>query len=31
MELKKVLTDIVCSIVYKPEEVKVTETGLGNE
>ena len=31
MELKKVLTDIVCSIVDKPEEVQVTETGRGNE
>ena len=29
MELKKVLTDIVCSIVDKPEEVQVT--GRGNE
>lgn len=31
MELKKVLTDIVCSIVDKPEEVRVTEEEDGDD
>ena len=30
MELKKVLTDIVCSIVDKPENVSVTEEEDGD-
>ena len=30
MELKKVLTDIVCSIVDKPEEVQITEEEDGD-
>ena len=31
MDLKKVLTDIVCSIVDKPEEVQVSEEENGDE
>ncbi|MBQ9469014.1 MAG: KH domain-containing protein [Clostridia bacterium] len=31
MELEKVLTDVVCSIVDKPEEVRVTREEDGNE